>query len=89
MKAAIKSKRARKPAVISAPPSQDEISGFDEPGVEIERYELAAAPAYNFSHHRRTFFKLLGSGILIAMRAVYSILESESAPPHLASHFRL
>lgn len=34
--------------------------------IEPERYELHAAPIYNFRHHRRTFFKLLGSGILIA-----------------------
>jgi nicotinate dehydrogenase subunit B len=37
-----------------------------DPVIELERYELHAAPIYNFRHHRRTFFKLLGSGILVA-----------------------
>src|SRR6185369_13456483 len=33
--------------------------------IEAERYELHAAPIYNFKLARRTFFKLLGSGVLV------------------------
>ena len=33
---------------------------------EPERYELLAGPAYNFPLDRRGFFKLLGSGIVVA-----------------------
>jgi nicotinate dehydrogenase subunit B len=39
---------------------------IDGLAIEPERYELHAAPVYNFKLQRRTFFKLLGSGILIA-----------------------
>src|SRR5262249_29506188 len=34
--------------------------------LEPERYELSSGPAYIFDLDRRTFFKLLGSGLLIA-----------------------
>jgi CO/xanthine dehydrogenase Mo-binding subunit len=78
MKANVKAKRARKPATISAPPNNFEIAEFDEPSIEIERYELAAGPAYNFSHHRRTFFKLLGSGIVIACVVREAVAQQES-----------
>jgi nicotinate dehydrogenase subunit B len=33
--------------------------------IEPERYELHAAPTYNFKLARRSFFKLLGSGVLV------------------------
>src|SRR5215218_9457509 len=72
MKATIKSKHARRNSRISPPAkimakvrdrAMADAGAVEEPPVEIERYELAAGPAYNFSHHRSTFFKLLGSGI--------------------------
>ncbi len=33
--------------------------------IEPERYELHAAPIYNFKLARRSFFKLMGSGVLV------------------------
>jgi CO/xanthine dehydrogenase Mo-binding subunit len=33
--------------------------------IEPERYELVAAPMYNFRLRRRTFFKVLGGGVLV------------------------
>ncbi|HYA97939.1 MAG TPA: molybdopterin cofactor-binding domain-containing protein [Methylomirabilota bacterium] len=37
-----------------------------EPPIEPERYEFAAGPAYHFETDRRDFFKLIGSGLLVA-----------------------
>ncbi|HMJ91935.1 MAG TPA: molybdopterin cofactor-binding domain-containing protein, partial [Candidatus Acidoferrum sp.] len=37
----------------------------DDIVIEPERYELHAAPVYNFKLARRSFFKLLGSGVLV------------------------
>jgi isoquinoline 1-oxidoreductase len=37
----------------------------DEILIEPERYELLAAPVYNFRLQRRAFFKVLGGGVLI------------------------
>jgi isoquinoline 1-oxidoreductase len=34
-------------------------------GWEVERYELHAAPIYNFKLERRKFFQLLGGGVLV------------------------
>src|SRR5215212_1371696 len=34
---------------------------------EIERYELYAGPAYQFTPDRRDFFKLLGGGIVVLL----------------------
>ena len=36
-----------------------------QPGLEPERYELSAPPAYRFQIGRREFFKFLGAGILV------------------------
>jgi hypothetical protein len=41
------------------------IHGEIDPGIEPERYELVAGPAYHFDLERRDFFKALGGGILI------------------------
>lgn len=35
------------------------------PGIEPERYEFCASPAYRFEMERRDFFRLMGSGLLI------------------------
>src|SRR3954452_15252357 len=35
--------------------------------LEVERYELHAGPAYQFTPDRREFFKMLGGGLLILM----------------------
>ncbi|HEY0548927.1 MAG TPA: molybdopterin cofactor-binding domain-containing protein, partial [Verrucomicrobiae bacterium] len=50
---------------------------FDEYVIEPERYELHAAPIYNFKVARRTFFKLLGGGVLI-VSVVQHALAQES-----------
>jgi isoquinoline 1-oxidoreductase len=41
------------------------VKTHDEILIEPERYELAAPPSYRFRLRRRSFFKLLGGGVLI------------------------
>src|ERR1700742_5130348 len=43
---------------------QEQIDVVEIP-IEVERYELFAAPTYRFNVDRREFFKLFGSGIAI------------------------
>ena len=45
----------------------DELNQPDtiEQPIEVERYELFAAPTYHFNVDRRDFFKLFGGGIAI------------------------
>lgn len=38
---------------------------FDDVVIEPERYELHAAPIYNFHLARRNFFKVVGTGVLV------------------------
>ena len=45
--------------------------------IEPERYELHAAPVYNFNVTRRRFFKLLGGGVVI-VALVHSVAAQES-----------
>jgi len=52
---------------------------FDfEPGFEPERYELDAAPAYRFTLGRRTFFKSVGAGIVVALMVERALAQQES-----------
>src|SRR5688500_18699505 len=54
-------------------------SQFDfEPGFEPERYELDAAPAYRFNLGRRTFFKSVGAGIVVALMVERALAQQES-----------
>ena len=54
-------------------------SQFDfEPGFEPERYELDAAPAYRFSLGRRSFFKSVGAGIVVALMVERALAQQES-----------
>jgi nicotinate dehydrogenase subunit B len=54
-------------------------SQFDfEPGFEPERYELDAAPAYHFSLGRRSFFKSVGAGIVVALMVERALAQQES-----------
>jgi isoquinoline 1-oxidoreductase len=54
-------------------------SQFDfEPGFEPERYELDTAPAYRFALGRRTFFKSVGAGIVVALMVERAIAQQES-----------
>ena len=46
------SKQSSMPATVGVP-------------VEIERYELRAAPAYRFAPTRRELFRLFGGGLLV------------------------
>ncbi len=48
---------------------------FDEYIIEPERYELHAAPIYNFKVARRGFFKLLGGGVLIVCVAQHALAQ--------------
>ncbi|HEY2892798.1 MAG TPA: molybdopterin cofactor-binding domain-containing protein [Pirellulales bacterium] len=41
--------------------------------IEDERYELAEAPVYDFSHTRRAFVEAVGAGIVIAIGAADSL----------------
>src|ERR1700694_72630 len=43
---------------------------------EIERYELAAGPAYRFETDRRDFFKYLGGGIVLLLMLPADAQES-------------
>jgi isoquinoline 1-oxidoreductase len=52
----------------------DELSLSYEP----ERYELTAAPAYNFELARRDFFKALGGGVLIVFALKGVLAQDES-----------
>jgi isoquinoline 1-oxidoreductase len=45
-------------------------------GMEAERYELMAGPAYDFPLDRRGFFKTLGAGIVVA-----SLMEGQRGGP--------
>jgi nicotinate dehydrogenase subunit B len=45
---------------------------------EPERYELTAAPAYNFELARRDFFKALGGGVLIVFALKDVLAQDES-----------
>ena len=51
---------------------------FDEYEIEPERYELHAAPIYNFKVPRRRFFKLLGGGVLIVSVVQHALAQQES-----------
>jgi isoquinoline 1-oxidoreductase len=54
-------------------------SEFDfEPGFEPERYELDAAPAYRFNLGRRSFFKSVGAGIVVALMVERALAQQES-----------
>lgn len=65
------------------------------PEIELERYELLAAPAYRFELERRDFFKFLGGGLvlLLAMDGSAPAQESgarpafrgDARPPELAA----
>jgi nicotinate dehydrogenase subunit B len=43
---------------------------------EVERYELAAGPAYRFELERRDFFKLLGGGVVLLLALPGAAQES-------------
>jgi len=45
---------------------------------EIERYELYAGPAYQFTPDRRDFFKLLGGGIMVMLLLPENAASQES-----------
>src|SRR5580692_2810079 len=46
--------------------------------LEVERYELFAAPAYHFDLERRDFFKLLGGGVVLLLALDHSAAAQES-----------
>src|SRR6266850_437251 len=46
-----------------------------EPGLEPERYELDAAPAYRFAVGRRAFFKSIGAGIVVVLLVEAAIAQ--------------
>jgi CO/xanthine dehydrogenase Mo-binding subunit len=46
--------------------------------LEVERYELFAAPAYHFDLERRDFFKLLGGGLVLLLAFDRSAAAQES-----------
>src|SRR5258708_1481955 len=48
---------------------------FDDIVIEPERYELHAAPIYNFNVPRRRFFKLLGGGVLIVCVVQHALAQ--------------
>ncbi|MBS1788813.1 MAG: xanthine dehydrogenase family protein molybdopterin-binding subunit [Acidobacteria bacterium] len=52
----------------------DRLNELAEYEIEPERYELMAAPAYQFELPRRDFFKALGCGVLI----VFAFSEAEA-----------
>ena len=55
------------------------MSAEREASVEVERYELSAAPPYHFELERRAFlaiFGVLGSGLLVASRQAGAAQES-------------
>jgi isoquinoline 1-oxidoreductase len=73
-------------AVLSTPPSRDDLGAvrtprptiedsFDDIVIEPERYELHAAPIYNFKVPRRRFFKLLGGGVLIVTLVQHALAQ--------------
>lgn len=49
-----------------------------ESGLEPERYELTAGPAYHFELPRRDFFKVLGGGVLIVLTLKDALAQQES-----------
>lgn len=49
-----------------------------ESGLEPERYELTAGPAYHFELPRRDFFKVLGGGMLIVLTLKDALAQQES-----------
>lgn len=52
------------------------------PGIEPERYEFCASPAYRFEMERRDFFRLMGSGLLILSVMGESAGIQESGRPN-------
>jgi CO/xanthine dehydrogenase Mo-binding subunit len=46
-----------------------EQAGLEQAGLEIDRYELAAGPAYHFVVSRRTVFRVLGGGLVVVLLA--------------------
>jgi isoquinoline 1-oxidoreductase len=51
---------------------------FEDFGLEPERYELRAAPMYQFDLDRREFFKTLGCGIVVILFIETALAQQES-----------
>jgi CO/xanthine dehydrogenase Mo-binding subunit len=63
------------------------VAEIPEPGIglEIERYELFAGPAYRFAMGRRDFCAVLGSGIVVALGLKSAFALQESGGRHRTS----
>ncbi len=52
------------------------------PKIDVERYELQAAPTYDFAPHRRDFLKVLGGGLVILLELD---AQQRDQPTHLGA----